>query len=136
MLRCAEHHQLVLDPGLHFQIGMLAVTLDQTKIKFVLSDLMHDMRGVMDVQFDPAFRVTLHEVADQQRGEIVADGQRGAHRERAEPALAVQQILDGPRLIQQGDRLRQQLLAQRVQAEPLAGPVEQLAAGLPLQLGQ
>ena len=59
-----------------------------------------------------------------------------AHRERAEPALAVQQILDGPRLIQQGDRLRQQLLAQRVQAEPLAGPVEQLAAGLPLQLGQ
>ena len=69
---------------------MLAVTLDQTKIKFVLRDLMHDMRGVMDVQFDPAFRVALHEVADQQRGEIVADGQCCSDRQRAEPTLAVE----------------------------------------------
>ncbi|MNN95095.1 hypothetical protein D3C81_2138430 [compost metagenome] len=28
MLRCAEHHQFVLDPRLHFQVRVVAVTFD------------------------------------------------------------------------------------------------------------
>src|SRR5690606_1684780 len=50
--------------------------------------------------------------------------------------LAGQQVLDSLGLVEQGDHLWQQLSAQCVQPQALAGAIEQLAAGLSLQLGQ
>ena len=107
---------------------MLAITLDQTQIKFVLCDLMHDMRSVLYVQLHPALRVALHEAADQQRGEIIADCQGCPDMEGTEPRLASQQVLDGFGLVEQADCLRQQLMAQGIEPQAFACPIKQLAA--------
>jgi len=81
VLRRAEHGQLVGDPGLHDEFRLLAATFDQTQIKFVMCDLLHDVRGVVHAQLYPAFGVALHETPDQQGSQVVANGQRGADRE-------------------------------------------------------
>ncbi|MNL63009.1 hypothetical protein D3C87_1870870 [compost metagenome] len=47
MLRCAEHHQFILDPGLHLDVRLLAVALDQADVQFIVGNLLHHMRGVM-----------------------------------------------------------------------------------------
>jgi len=79
MLRRAEHHQLILDPTLHFDVGVAAIAFNQTQINFVMRDLLHDIGSVLHVQLDLTFRVSLHEAADQQGGQIVANGQRRPH---------------------------------------------------------
>ncbi|MNN33387.1 hypothetical protein D3C81_1471460 [compost metagenome] len=114
---------------------MVAVAFDQTQINFVLCNLVHDMGCVLHVQLDLAFRVYLHEAADQQGRQVVANGQRGADRQRAEGRLAIEQVFDFLGLVEQGDSLWQQLMAQGVEAQALAGAIEQLAAGLALKLG-
>ncbi|MCY1186521.1 hypothetical protein D9M73_274010 [compost metagenome] len=85
------------------------------------------------MQLDLAFRVNLHEAADQQGGQVIADGQGRTDRQRAETGLAVEQVLDFLGLVEQGHRLGQQLMTQGVEAQALAGSVEQLAAGLALK---
>lgn len=80
--------------------------------------------------------MALHKSPDQQGGQVVADGQGGADGQGAEAAFAVEQILHGLGLVEQGHGLGQQLLAQGVEGQALAGAVEQLAGGLPLQLTQ
>ncbi|MCY1529166.1 hypothetical protein D9M68_642990 [compost metagenome] len=132
----AEHHQLVFHPGQDFDVRVLAFALDQTQIKFVEGDLLDDIRRVLHMQAYPALGVALHEGADQQGGEVVAHGQGGADVQRAETGLAVEQVFDRAGLVQQGHGLGQQLPGQGVETQPLAGAVEQLAAGLALQLGQ
>ncbi|MNJ71516.1 hypothetical protein D3C77_680680 [compost metagenome] len=79
--------------------------------------------------------MTLHERADQQGREVVAHGERGTDIEGAKAGLAVEQILDFTRLVHQRHGLRQQLAAQGIEAEALAGAVEQLAPGLALKFG-
>ena len=103
----AEHHQFVLDPGLHLDIRVLAVAFDQAQVQLVVGDLLHHMSGVMHLQFHPAFRVVLHEAANQQGGQIVAHGQGGADVQRAITALAPQQAFDFARLVDQGHGLGQ-----------------------------
>ncbi|MNS94735.1 hypothetical protein D3C72_1289610 [compost metagenome] len=87
------------------------------------------------MQLHLAFRVALHEAADQQCGQVIADGQGRTHGQRAETGFAIEQVLDFLGLVQQRHRLWQQLFAQGVQAQPFAGTVEQLAAALALQFG-
>ncbi len=79
MLRRAKHHQLILDPTLHFDVRVTAIAFNQTQINFVVGDLLHDIGSVLHVQLDLAFGVPLHEAADQQGGQIVANGQRRPH---------------------------------------------------------
>jgi hypothetical protein len=78
MLRRAEHHQFIFDPGLHLDIRVLAVALDHAHVQFVMGYLLHHMDSVVHLQFDPAFRVALHKTADQQGGQVVAHRQGGA----------------------------------------------------------
>ncbi|MNI92241.1 hypothetical protein D3C73_1500110 [compost metagenome] len=72
-----------------------------------MGHLLHDIGSVLHVQLHLAFRVALHEAADQQGGQVIADGQGRAHGQRAETGLAVEQVFDFLGLVQQGDRLRQ-----------------------------
>ncbi|RMS17756.1 hypothetical protein ALP75_203991 [Pseudomonas syringae pv. actinidiae] len=48
-----------------------------------MGNLLDDMRGVLDVQFDLAFRVALHVAADEQGRQVIADGQCGPDGQRA-----------------------------------------------------
>lgn len=100
-----------------------------------MGDLLHDIGSVLYVQLHLAFRVALHETADQQGCQIIADGQRRSHRQRAETGFAVEQVFDFLGLIEQGHRLRQQLFAKGVEAQAFTRAIEQLAAGLALQFG-
>ena len=79
MLRGAKHHQFILDPALHLDIGVSAIAFDQTQINFVVGDLLHDMSRVLNHQLDLTFRVLLHKAADQEGCQVVADGQRRAY---------------------------------------------------------
>ena len=130
----AEHHQLILDPGLHFDVRVLAIAFDQAQVQLVVSHLLHHVGGVLHVQLEAALRVALHEVADQQGGQVVADGEGGAQLQQAVACLAAEQALDLAGLVEQRHGLRQQLAAEGVERQALAGAVEQLAVGLPLQL--
>ncbi|MNP24170.1 hypothetical protein D3C76_1169160 [compost metagenome] len=101
-----------------------------------MGDLLHHVGGVVHVQAHPAVRLALHEAADQQGGQVVADGQGGAEVQRAEGALAVEQVLDFPAAVEQRHSLGQQLAAEGVEGEALAGAVEQPAVELPLQFAE
>ncbi|MNF68457.1 hypothetical protein D3C84_503140 [compost metagenome] len=136
VLRRAEHHQLVLDPRLHLNVRMLAVAFDQAQIQAVLGDPLYHMAGVLHVQAYPAFRMGLHEAADQQGGQVVANGQGRPQLQRAEAALALQQQLDFLGAVEQGHRLGQQLGTQGAERQALADAVEQRAVVVALQLGQ
>ena len=136
MLRGAEHHQLVLHPGLHLDVRVLAVALDQPQIQAVLGHALHHMAGVLHVQAHPALGMGLHEAADQQGGQVVADGQGGAQLQRAEAALALQQLFDLLGAVEQRHRLGQQLRAQGAERQTLADAVEQRTVVVTLQLGQ
>lgn len=136
MLGGAEHHQFVLHPGLHLDVRMPAVALDQAQVQLVVGDLLHHLGGVVHVQAHPAVRLALHEGADQQRGQVVADGQGGTEVEGAEGGLAVEQVLDFLAAVEQRHRLRQQLAAEGIEGQALAGAVEQLAVELSLQLAE
>ncbi|MNN36388.1 hypothetical protein D3C81_1502830 [compost metagenome] len=100
-----------------------------------MGNLVHDMRSVLHMELDLTFRVDLHETADQQCGQVVADGQGGADRQRAETGLAVEQVFDFLGLVEQRHCLWQQLMTQGVEAQAFAGAVEQLAAGLAFKFG-
>ncbi|MNP77619.1 hypothetical protein D3C76_1750800 [compost metagenome] len=60
---------------------MAAIAFDQTQVNFVVGNLLHNIGGVLHVQLYLAFRVALHEAADQQGREVIADGQGCAHRQ-------------------------------------------------------
>ena len=85
----AEHHQLILDPGLYLDICVLAFAFDQTQVNFVLGHLLYNVRRVLHMQADSALRVTLHKCTDQQGGQVVADSQGGTDGQGAETAFAV-----------------------------------------------
>jgi len=79
--------------------------------------------------------VTLQVFGDDQRRQIVADGQCGADRQRAERA-AGQVAFDIAAAGQQFLGLRQQAAAGGVEMQRLADTVEQRAVELPLQFDQ
>ncbi|MNF16106.1 hypothetical protein D3C80_2189820 [compost metagenome] len=60
---------------------MVAIAFDQTQVNFVVGDLLHNIGGVLHMQLYLAFRVALHETADQQGRKVVANGQGCAHRQ-------------------------------------------------------
>ena len=66
----------------------------------------------------------LHEAANQQRRQVIADGQRGADRKGAEAGLAVEQVFDLLGLVQQRNGLGQQLVTEGVEAQAFTGAVE------------
>ena len=115
---------------------MLAVALDQAEIQLEMRDHLHDLHGVVHMQRRAAFGVALHEAAEQQGGQVIADGQGGAHLQRAEAGVAVEQAFDFLRAGEQRHRLRQQRAAQGIEFQALAQPIEQLAVELALQFGQ
>ncbi|MNN24133.1 hypothetical protein D3C81_1375510 [compost metagenome] len=88
------------------------------------------------MQAHPAFRMALHEVADQQGRQVVAHRQGGADLQRAEAAVSLQQLLDLAGAVEQGDRLGQQLLAEGAERQALADAVEQRAVVVPLEFRQ
>jgi hypothetical protein len=69
--------------------------------------------------------VALEEVGDDQRCQVVADGQRRADAQLAVAGATFEHALDGRRPLDQFDRLRQQRLAEFVEAQRLAEPIEQ-----------
>ncbi len=116
MLWRAEHHQLILYPRLHLDVRVAAIALDQAQVDFVVRHLLHDVRGVLDVKLDLAFRVALHVAADQQGRQVIADGQRRAYRQRAEAGFTVEQVFDFLGLIEQRSCLPVALRLRRLPA--------------------
>ena len=100
-----------------------------------MGDLLHNMRCVLNDQFDLAFWVGLHKTADQQGSQVVANGERRAHGQRAKTGFAIEQVFDFLGLIQKRYGLRQQLTAKGIQAQAFSRAIEQLAAGLAFQFG-
>ncbi|MDR6357894.1 hypothetical protein Q3H58_004565 [Pseudomonas psychrotolerans] len=54
----------------------------------MVGDPLHHAGGVVHVQPYPAVGVALHEIAQQQGGQVVADGEGGAELQGAEAGLA------------------------------------------------
>jgi hypothetical protein len=80
--------------------------------------------------------VGLQEVRHDQRQQVIADGERRAHAQAAEPALAAQQGFDLGGAVEQLHRMRQQQASLVVEAQALAVAIEELLVELALELGQ
>jgi hypothetical protein len=123
----AEDHQFVLHPRFDDQLGVPATAFDQAEIELVARQLVDDRHRVVHRQVQRALGVALEEVGDDQRRQVVADGQRRSDAQLAVAGAPFEHALDRRRPLDQLDRLRQQGLAEFVEAQRLAEPIEQLA---------
>ncbi|MCY1438554.1 hypothetical protein D9M71_547590 [compost metagenome] len=107
MLGGAKHHQLIFDPALNFQVGVVTIAFNQTQVNFVVGNLLHDISCVLHVEFDLALGMQLHETANQQGCQVVTDGQGCTDAQGTEAGFPIEQVFDFLRLIEQGHGLRQ-----------------------------
>jgi hypothetical protein len=119
MIRRAEHHQFVRHPRFDDQIGVAAAAFDQAQIEFVARQLIDDRRRVVHLQMQRALGVAFEEIGDDQRRQVVADGQRRADAQLAVAGAAFEHAGDRRRPLDQLDRLRQQGLPEFVEAQVL-----------------
>jgi len=132
----AEDDQFVGDPGFDEQFRMAAVSFDQAEVELVPGKLLDDRLRVVYGQTDRAFRVALEEVGNDQRRQIVANGQRRAEAQMAVAAAPGECLLEGGRPLDQFDGLRQQRLTDFVQLQRLAEAVEELRVELTFELAE
>ena len=135
VLRGAEDDQLIGQPGLDHQIAMGNFAFDQAEVALEAQQLADDGFGVGHMQAHRRAGMLLHVVGDDQRRQIVADGEGGADLQRSEVA-ATEIGLYIAGLRQQVFRQRQQATAGGVEVEAFADAVEERAVELPLQLQQ
>ena len=132
----AEHDDLVLNPGFHLELGIDHLPFHQAEVDLVVQQHAGDGGRVVHLQPDAAFGVGLQEIRHDQRQQIVADGERRAHAQAAQPALAAQQGFDLGSAVEQFHRMRQQQAALVIEAQALALAIEELLVELVLELGQ
>ena len=70
------------------------MSFDKPQIELVLAHTVDDFLSVAHRQSYTAARMTLHEITDQQRAQIIANGQGGADIKRANALLATQQLFN------------------------------------------
>jgi hypothetical protein len=87
-------------------------------------------------QLQRALGVALEEVGDDQRRQVVADGQRRADAQLAVAGATFEHAFDRRRPLDQFDGLRQQGLPEFVEAQGLAEPVEKLRVVLSFEFGE
>ena len=101
-----------------------------------MQQTLGDGRGVAHLQLHPALGVSLEEIRHDQGQQVVADGQRRPHAQRAQALLAAHATLELGGAVEQLDRIRQKQAALLVQAQALAVAVEERLGALALQLGE
>ena len=121
-----EQGQFIVAPGDHLQNWILQLALDQADVQLEVANPAGDGGGVFHRQADAGVRVQAHEVRHDRYGQIVADGQRGAHFELRHVGPLRQAVLELARLCQQRLRSGTQRFAQLAQLHALAGTVEEL----------
>ena len=136
VIRGAKHRQFIINPGNHFQIRMSAIALDQAKIDRMARQSLQQIGRIAHLEAYLRLRVPSQELGDDQRCQIVTDGQRGADRQVANGFVPEQQIVDFGGAIEEFDCFRQQTAPLFVETQRLADPVKQLPAGLALQFRQ
>ena len=131
----AENDQFVVEPGLEKQIGIARLTFDQAKIQLKAAQAVDHLLRIADTEVDPAAGILLQVIDDNQRRQIIADGQRGADGHRRQ-APASQVALDLAGAGQHVLGLGQQTATTAIEAQGLAYAVEQRAIEMPLQFEQ
>jgi hypothetical protein len=131
----AENDEFVVDPRFENQIRVARLALDQADVQLVAMQALDHLPGVADAQGDPAARILLQVFDDDQRRQVIADGQRRPDGDRGEFAAGqVAFDLAGPGQHVLG--LGQQTAAVAVEAQRLAQAVEQRAVEMALQFEQ
>ena len=118
------------------QLGIDHLPLDQAEVDLVMQQTLGDGRGVAHLQMHAALRVGLEEIRHDQRQQVVADGQRRPHAQRAETLLAAHAAFELGGAVEQLHRVRQQQAALFVDAQALAVAVEERLRAPALQLGE
>ena len=134
VLRGAEHHQVIAAPGQQFQIPVIDFAFDQTQIKIETQHPVDNGAGVGHLQLHPGAGLFRHVASHDAHRQVVADGQSGPHLELPQFLVGQQAGLQIPGLADQGLRPGPQLAAQFVQAQSLAGALEEFHLELGFQL--
>ena len=79
MMRSAENHQRIIQPRFEQQIRVVGFALDEPDIQLIARQLLNDAVRVGDMQLDFRGGMEAQVFGHDQRCQIVADGQRGAH---------------------------------------------------------
>ena len=136
MVGCTEGDEFILPPGGDVELGMAVLPFDQTQIEVKSRHPGGDLLGIGDLERYPGAGPFVHVAGDQAHRQIVADGQGRADLECRGIGAAGKAGLQRLRLFQQRQRLGAQSAAQFVEAQPLAGAVEELHIELALQVAQ
>ncbi len=134
VVRGAEHHQLVLAPGQQLQVAVVHFPLDQPQIQIKPQHPVDDGAGVGHLQLHPGAGLFGHITGHNTHRQVVADGQGRPHIKLPQLLMGQQPGLQITGLAQQGLGPGPQLAAQLVEAQALAGALEQLDLELRLKL--
>jgi hypothetical protein len=93
--------------------------LRSAQIEFVARQLIDDRGSCCAPQLQRALGVALEEIGDDQRRQVVADGQRRADAQFAVAGATFEHAFDRRRPLDQFDRLRQQRLSEFVETQVL-----------------
>ena len=108
---------------------------DETDVDLEFGHRGDDFAGVADSQPDRMLRIGLSPAGDVRRQQILADREAGAD-SQAGALLGLEQVLQIPRLLEQGLGARQQSPAVLVENETAADPVEDRCTERGLQIGE